>query len=83
MILINKIIMKHLNQKIKNIFLNIKTWLLNSKLYKIPMEVYYTDKNDENEGRVIIWVKHENEVEMYFNKHFPHLKLYDVGYPEP
>jgi len=43
-----------------------------------PFKVYYTDKNDENEDWLLIWVNDVDEAEPYFDKHYPHLKLYDL-----
>ena len=42
-------------------------------------EVYFTDNKSGKEGKINVWVKDVDEVEPYFEKHFPHLELYDIG----
>jgi len=42
-------------------------------------EVYFTDTKSGKEGRINVWVKDVDDVEPYFEKHFPHLELYDIG----
>jgi hypothetical protein len=42
-------------------------------------KVYFTDNKSGREGKINVWVKDVDEVESYFEKHFPHLELYDIG----
>jgi hypothetical protein len=42
-------------------------------------EVYFTDNKSGKEGKINVWVKDVDGVESYFEKHFPHLKLYDIS----
>lgn len=60
---------------VKRLLEKIKSLVFKKRCFK----VYFTEYKSGKEGTINVYVKDVDEVESYFEKHYPHLELYDIG----